>query len=505
MEDPIPIRGICARGWYQTGELYVSCDAALDIPDGATNLWIRVRWVDHLTGEDREARAEVIEVDPIEAGLWALKLSSATRNTLPSFGDWSIDDPPVRISPALPQAPATVAEQILRILMSTGGNAIGGNGRDEFPFGMRLHPEDVDVNSFLAFAVPVDINRWSAVVPEDGVTLGDLLAPLLRSIGAAMVMKRDTAGRERIALVSVTAPARTEAVASTLTDADWTIARHPDSDVISDVITSRRYKTDHADNGEGDPRLVFTMTDNGAVGAAGGPTDVEVVELRGINLLTRGVPGNLTVMQVIDARLASTAFEQRVWVAGTSTPNGWLLYPGAGVNVTSAYLKGFSDNVGVTGQLARVMELRTELWDDGCALTMHHFGANITGVNLALKVTASTAADKATIAAAGTWAPDEHPVTGAALDPLTYIAVGHKMRAVPFGAHDAAVAVTVTAVDTGTRIVTFNVNHGLTGPNWGGIVWAVYDDAPTVAKELAYIADGTPSLGGAAATAYEWA
>ena len=103
------------------------------------------------------------------------------------------------------------------------------------------------------------------VVPEDGATFGDLVAPLLRSIGAAMVMRRDTTGRERIALVPVTAPASTEAVPSTLTDADWTIARHPDSDTISDVITSRRYETDHADNGEGDPRLIFTMTDNGAV------------------------------------------------------------------------------------------------------------------------------------------------------------------------------------------------------------------------------------------------
>ena len=507
LENPIRIRGICEGGWYQTGELYVSCDADLTTPAGGYSLWIRVRWVDHLTGDDREARAEVIDVTEVEAGLWRLKLSSASRRQLPSFGDWSALDTPVRISPTLPSAPATIAEQILRILMSTGGQAIGGNGRDRLSFGMRLQAEDVDVASFLAFAVPPQLNRWAPVVPEDGVTLGDLLAPMLRAIGGALVMRRDEQGRERVALVSVTAPSRVEALESALTDADWTLARPPGSDTTSDVITTRRYETDHAELGEGDPMLVFAMVNNAAVAAAGGPTDVEVLELRGINLRNAGVPGTLTVMQVVDARLsASTAFEQRIWAATTTTPRGWLLYPGAGVAVTSDYLKGFSDSVGVSDELARVMAIRTELWEDGAALTMHHFGAKLTGVNLALKVTASTAVDKVTIGAAGTWAPAEHPVTGATLDPLTYLAVGHVVDAMPFGDHDGRTAgLTVAAIDLGTRIVTLSGAHGLAGPMWGGLVWTTYDNAPAVGQNLAYIADGTPALGAGNAPGYEWA
>jgi len=509
LEPVIPIRGICEAGWYQTGELYVSCDAELAIPSAADTLWIRVRWVDHITGDDREARAEVVDVTEIEAGLWALKLAGNSRRELPSFGDWSTLDPPVRISPTLPRLPLSVPEQILRLLLSTGGMGIGGDGRDRLPFGMGLHTADVDVGSFLRFAIPPDLNRWAPVVPEDGVTLGDLLAPILRAIGGAMVMKRDTQGRERIALVAVSAPSRVEAIERALTDADWSLSRPPGSDTTSDVVTTRRYETDHANFGEGDPQLVFAMTNSAAIGAAGGPTDVEVLELRGIKLLgpnaQGGAPEALTVMQLVDSRLsASTAFEQRIWVADTTTPAGWLLYPGAAVSVTSDYLKGFSDTVGVADQLARVMSIRTELWQDGCALTMHHFGANLTGVNLALKVTASTAADEVTVSTA--WAPAEHPVTGAALDPLDYLSVGDKVDVRPFGAHDAGpTGLEVLAIDTGTRVITLDGAHGLAGPDWGGIVWAAYDDAPAVAQGLAYIADGTPALGAGDDPAYEWA
>jgi len=55
------------------------------------------------------------------------------------------------------------------------------------------------------------------------------------------------------------------------------------------------------------------------------------------------------------------------------------------------------------------------------------------------------------------------------------------------------------------RVITLDGAHGLAGPDWGGIVWAAYDDAPAVARGLACIADGTPALGAGDEPAYEWA
>jgi hypothetical protein len=157
----------------------------------------------------------------------------------------------------------------------------------------------------------------------------------------------------------------------------------------------------------------------------------------------------------------------------------------------------------VTDQLARVASIKTQLWTDGCALTLEHSGNNSTGWNLALKVTAGPAADQVTVAAAGTWAPAVDPVTGEALDPLDYLVVGHLVDVVPWGDHDSRVQLTVDAINTGTRVITFSGAHGLVSPLWGRIVWTDYDDAPAVGQGFAYLADDNDTLGAAADDGFE--
>lgn len=500
-EGKIPIV-VCTGGWYQRGEKYITVDAEV-LTTSAGDVPIRIEYTDPVDGERKVQRCRVIAVTEPEADVWRLEVAPADRLLLRSFGNWPGLDP-VTISPDVRFEPEAPGRVMLRLLTSIGGNAIGGNGFDSKPFGAGLLEEDVDLISFLNIEAPAGLETWSPVVPPEGITLADLLEPVLRAMGVAMVMKMDTAGRCRISLVPVGPPTLVEESVVALTDSLWNIAAPPDGEISEDdVINVRKYLTDHDKAGEGDAQLITNIYDGGSI-SAHGSGGTEDVELRGINLRDGGAADTLAVLLGVDARLALlTGYALVRWVAETTTPAGWLLHPGAVVSVTSAYLSGFSDTVGVTDQLARVASIKTQLWTDGCALTMEHSGNKSTGWNLALKVTAGPAADQVTVAAAGTWAPAVDPVTGEALDPLTYPVVGHLVDVVPWGNHDGRVQLTVDAINTGTRTITLSGAHGLVTPNWGRIVWAVYDTAPAVAQGYAYLADDNDTLGAGAVAGFE--
>jgi hypothetical protein len=492
-EGKIPI-AVCTGGWYQKGERYITVDAEV-LTTSAGDVPIRIEYTDPVDGERKVQRCRIIAVAEPEAGVWRLEVAPADRQLLRSFGNWPGLDPVV-ISPDVRFEPEAPGKVMLRLLTSIGGNAIGGNGFDSKPFGAGLLAEDVDLLSFLNVEAPAGLETWSPVVPPEGITLADLLEPILRALGVAMVMRLDTVGRCRIALVPVGPPTLVEEGVVALTDSVWLIDAPPDGEISEDdVVNVRKYLTDHDKAGEGDAQLITNIYDGGSI-SAHGSGGTEDVELRGINLRDGGAADTLAVLLGVDARLALlTGYALVRWTAETTTPAGWLLHPGAVVSVTSAYLSGFSDTVGVTDQLARVASIKTQLWTDGCALTLEHTGNRSTGWNLALRVVDGPAVDELEVDVAGTWAPAENPITGEALDPLTYLVVGHLVDVVPWGDHDSRVQLTVDAIDTGTRVVTLSGAHGLVAPNWGRIVWTDYDDAPAVAQGFAYLADDNDTLG----------
>lgn len=501
--NAIPIRGLCAGGWYQTGELCITADAEVLVPSVAGYVWVRIEYTDHVSGEQRSHRAKVVGVTEEAAGVWALELAPGSRDDTPSFGDWypGVDDP-VRISPDISRSPMPLMAKLLRLLLSTGGNGLTG-AYDSFPFGMGLALADVDAASFLSYPVPPALDRWAPAVPREGAMLGTLIAPILRALGAGMVMRTDEQGRCRVTLVRMSPPTNGEPVSQVLTDALWRLAEPPSSVIEAAGSTTRRFETDHADGGEGQAMLRYVDSDGGAISAAGGQTDTEALPLVGVSLRHLGALDQQTVIQIMSARLsASTAYEARRWNAGTSAVAAWLLHPGAAVDVTSEYLRGYSDTMGVTNELARALTVRIGSWRGDSSLSMLHYGVRSAGWSLALKVTATPAADTVTVAAAGTWAPDDHPVTGAALDPLDYLEVGHVVDVVPFGAHDSRVQRTVNAINTGTRQITLSGAHGL-GALFGRVVWSTYDAGPAAAKTYATIADDNETLGAASDPGFE--
>jgi hypothetical protein len=493
----IPI-SICEGGWYQAGEESVTADGEV-LTNSAGDAWIRIESTG-IDGERRVQRARVVAVDEVEAGVWRLMLDRRSRVMLRSFGDWAGNEPTI-IAPDAHMSPRHPGEQMLHLLMSAGGRGVAGNGYDSLPFGAGLLVEDIDISSFLRVAAPPDMEAWAPVVPPDGITLSELFAPMLEAMGVAMVMKPDTLGRVRIALEDVGPTSSVMAVAGTLTDAMWHLSGPPEGAVDGRVTNRRSYLTDHADGGEGDATVKANLTDNASV-AAHGASQSKAIELRGINLRDGGVPDILGPLLVIDARQAAlTGYARAEWKGTTTTNAGSLLYVGAVVRVTSTRLKGFRDTPGVTSVLARVRRIRTHLAHDGCDLVLNYHGNKSTGWNLALRVVAVPALDQVEVDVPGTWAPLEHPVTGQAFDPLTVLEVTHQVDAVPWGAHDDRVpgGFAVTAINSGTRVITLDGNHGLAGPNFGRIVWTVYMAAPEIAKDYGYLADDNDLLGGAAA------
>lgn len=492
----LPIRG-WASAFYQSGERYLLVDTDVPVPP-AGSVTLAIAYTPRGGGERRTVACRIISSTAVGTG-YALEISAEDRDILPSFGDWG-DGEPVEITPSVRFRDSRDGFLLLELLHSSGGGGVTDPIFDVHAFGGGLATDDVDQPSMTRHATPPGLDRWSPWV-QPGATLREVIDPILLATGSALVMRRTAAGGAALARASM----GLETAAGVADHLDtWETARPPANAPDRVVTNVYRLFVNHSDGGLGDAEGTLEYTDAASV-AAHGDGEVLELELRGLYTDPRDPAETIATFRDAVARWSAIAGSPRVrWVGRVPIGGVWTLDLGSEVMVTSPHLRGRGVTWGVTGLVGRIVHISIPLWSDEATaeVAIVHYGNNSVRWNAALEVIAAPAVDEVEVQA-NTFAPSLHPITGEALEDLDGYSVGDAVRVLPRYDHDAAVALTITAIDRTTRRVTLSGAHGLVGPDWGYVEPATYALASTATppsgaahKNLAYLADASGLLNG---------
>ena len=189
------IRGF-ALGWRDRDEPYILVQDSLGLPTEADgNLYaIQIK-----IGEDVVNALATHEEDLGGAYLLHLDMTISENRRLPPFGDWLGEGSPIEISKGMIITRRPAGEVILQLLESGGGGAING-AYDLQLTGCNLNASVIDEQSFLSLNSASGITDWMFSLPADELTLREILDPMLKTMGACIVMNRDSFN-PRISLV----------------------------------------------------------------------------------------------------------------------------------------------------------------------------------------------------------------------------------------------------------------------------------------------------------------
>jgi len=506
-EPSLPIRGICAGGWYQSGERYILADGEILIPAlGAAT--VEITYHDRARGEQARVLCRIVSSTALAAG-YALEVHPQDRADLPSFGNWG-DGEPVTISPAVRFTARPDRDVLLTVLHSNGGAQATDATWDREAFGGGLLTADVDQASFSATPAPPGLGQWSPFV-ERGKRLRDIIEPILKCTSTALVMRRDAQGRCRLTRISVGIESAAEA-SETITAGEWIAAPAPKTEPDRKIINRFELTTNHADNGAGDGQITLEFEDR-ASHAANGDGDTLKVELRGLYLDgTDPAEASATFRDLVARWAELSGYARKGWVGECSIGKAWRIGVGSTILVSSPLLRGAKSAFGVTGAAARVVEFQTPLWPtDGAAarLRMMNHGANATAWAPALLAVSTSNATTVTVAA-NEYSADEHPVTGAALVDLDFFSEGDAVIVRQRYDQDTYVLTAIGSINRSTRKLVFDDAHALTVlAGMGTIEPATYDSQSAAISlsgfahnALATIADSSGELGAAGDAGY---
>lgn len=495
--------------FYQQGERYILTADDLTIPSsGVLNLRLKYRPVDitGAAGDEETVQFKAISSTAVTYGGstigYKLEIDPDDVGRVPSFGEWDGIDSPTLTAVATWDG-ASSAELMTELLTSSGGDGVNGFA-DVLPFGGGLPgslnpslnlwgaPEFVDLNSFYNYPAPAVAEDWTLFY-EGGETLRDIIDAVGRATSTLIVMQRRADGTCRLRRVSIAASGEYEAVGSIL-EADWLADRIPTYGVDDRVFGRFVFKINHDDSG--DPQQDVVVIDNRAIRTHGEAETYEL-DIRGLRLDDPSGLAPVLALRPLYSRLSRIlSDERRVWRGSISSAQAVLMQLGAVYSITSRELRGYSDFLGVAGATARLKSLSFNFTTEGADVEFVFYDQNATGWNAAMEVIGISDATTVIVAANG-FSGVNNPSSGSTQNDVDFFAVGDIVRVVPTANHDAFVTLTIDSIfPSGPNYeVEFSGAHGLTAPLYGTVEPTVYASASDLHKQLAYLADTTPSLG----------
>lgn len=282
------------------------------------------------------------------------------------FADWEVGQIELRPTPAWDQVP--IVEVLLQVLTSTDGRLVNGP-YDRLANGPGVPIDQVDVESFLRFEVPGGIaGNLRGLRLESSRKIREVFGPLLRLIGAQVVMRFDpTTGRRRITLeragVVFIEEAQTEVY-----DGEWRAPNMPGDDRGLKTITSVRYKANYVDD---KPAVDVYIPNRDLQMERGGRGTELTEELRGIRIAGVAIATHEAALRASAASLFARAGRPQLLVKGRIPSTSALrLDAGSTVIIHSATSHSPTGELGIDGLPGRVVEIVDDPESQACELTV---------------------------------------------------------------------------------------------------------------------------------------
>ena len=464
--DPVfyDIRGF-ALGWRDRDEPYILVQDSLGLPTEADgNLYaIQIK-----IGEDVVNALATHEEDLGGAYLLHLDMNISENRRLPPFGDWLGEGSPIEISKGLIITRRPAGEVILQLLESGGGGAINGT-YDLQLTGCNLNSSMIDEQSFLSLNSASGITDWMFSLPADELTLREILDPMLKTMGACIVMNRDSFN-PRISLVLLGHEADEDQTA--LSDSDFLASKPPYWSNFEDIVTQFKFRYDMHQE-EPTTRIVNNYD---AINRLAGETKSMDLDLYGI---TSDILGGTNASDFLENFLPTYArlfrlYGQavRMWHLSIGTGKGLALDVGSYLKITSAFLKGYTDAYGVSNKIAMVQSISIDLMGEGTELKLIHLGDSSPSWNASAKI--ATIVNTTIIEIESDFYSDADISYFKAGDIVDYVLQGSE-----------ATVLTKTIASINGNQITFTANHGMSA---GGIIQpTTYLNAQSHHTKRAYI------------------
>lgn len=487
---PFRVRG-CAKGFYQLFEKSVLVKDSLNLPTSpsSSTFTLKVEYYDRQAGEVKtqyliatHQTAVNYDTDPVG---YRIHLKGTFTRENRSFGDWA-QFPPTVLSLADSYSSLSGNEVLLRILQNGGGGSVNG-AYDLGAVGLNLNSSDIDLISFEQFTNLNGLASFEGDV-DNTVNLRDIVDPILKSMGACMVMRRDSTGKSKIALVPIGLE-QTEGTLGSFTDNSHIYASPPPLSLIyEDIVTAILFKYDYND---GDYQKEVLINNAEAITRFN-------EEQRKIDLNLRGVSsseiGN-TYQEILNFfkpvfgrifRLLSNPL--RLWRFSVGTGASIDCDLGSYYKITSSHLKGYGDTYGVTEGIAMVRGITQGLMNEGASLEFIHIDSKIVGWHDSALV--SSVVDLDTVEVSANTYSLYNQAGQSTLD-ASWFNIGDKV--LYFDISDQANTTSLTISEVSGNQLTFTSSHGISGG--GGIITP--DVASVVIStqlEQAYLADSSTGL-----------
>jgi hypothetical protein len=487
---PYRVRG-AAKGFYQLFEKSILVKESLGLPTsaGSSDFTLKVEYYDRQAGETKTQYLKVTHQTAVSYGGtpvgYRIHLKGVFNRENRSFGDWA-QFPPCVLSLADSYSSLSANEVLLRILQNGGGGGINGD-YDLGSVGLNLSADDIDLISFEQFTNLNGLASFEGDV-DNTVNLRDVVDPVLKSMGACMVMRRDATGKSKIALVPIGLE-QTEGALGSFTDTSHIYTTPaPLSLVYEDIVTAIFFKYDYQD---GDYQKEVIVNNSEAITRFN-------EEQRKIDLDLRGVSSNEignTYQEILNFfkpvfgrifRLLSNPL--RLWRFSVGTGASIDCDLGSYYKITSDHLKGYGDEYGISNGIGMVRSISQGLMSEGADLEFIHLDSKVVGWHDSALVSSIIDADTVEVNA-NTYSL--YNQLGQSTVDASWFSVGDKV--LYFEIANQATTTSLTISEVSGNQLTFTANHGISGG--GGIITPDVASLATSSQlEQAYLADSSTGL-----------
>ena len=470
-----------APAYKQANEPGILCESSLNLPTSATAgvfYGIQVETFDYQAQRIKTLYFQASHETALSTG-FLIHLRQFRENVDQGhFGDWNGNERTI-VKRGVTEYFVSPGEMMLKILQSGGG---GNNGSyDDLGFGLSIHEDNIDVNSFLTNGTR-QISWLSRGFSVDDFKPRDFFDSLLKSIGCILIMRRSSAGVPKITLESL-GTETDDFVSATIAAGDWLTDPPPTWSIYEDIVTQVEIKYDW-DNDQNEFLEHVIYNNQESINRYGGEKSKISIELYGLRSIDVGAGAGDAFNYFLP--IASRVFNvlsdpMRLWTGSIGTGQSIFLEVGSYVKCSSPHLKDVGDDYGVTDKIGMIKSITQELMSEGCDLEIVRTGISVVNWNSTMKVTFVTSTTELTVST-NTFSDDD----------TAFFASGDVVDFLPFGDEDNAITgLTIQSIAGST--VTFTAAHGVS--TLGTLEPTVYTSASADHKQDAYLASAAGVLG----------